>query len=325
MPTHLILDTDLDTDCDDAGALAVLHALMHRGECELLGVVCSVPILACVGAARAINAWYGRSSIPVGLVEVSDYTTSPTWRPYREHHASFLMPAAPADPYNIRLAHTRPADDPPPERATDLYRRLLASAPDHAVTICAIGTLTALAQLLASPADQYSPFAGVDLVRHKVRELISMAVLPFPTGYEGFNWRMDGPSSASVLHAWPTPMTISALGDSVVTGARFTEIAHADQPVREAYTTYLGAPGRNRPSWDLIAALYAVRGVAGPFALSASRHLDFDPITAQYQWGEPIDATLPPRRLTVPLLPADAMAMLLEDLMIASLTSQHYS
>lgn len=319
MPQLLILDTDLDTDCDDAGALAVIHALMDAGECELLGVVCSVPILACVGAARAINAGYGWGEIPVGLVEVADYHTSTNWKPYRETHDSFLPPTAKADPYNVLLSATRPADDPPAEQAVALYRRLLASAPDASVHICAIGTLTALAQLLNSSPDGYSPLPGVELVRQKVSELTSMAVLFFPSGHEAFNWRMDSYSAASVLENWPTPMAISADGHLVLTGARFTQVAPARQPVADAYISYLGGAGRDRASWDLIAALYAVRGMAGPYAMSASRELTFDPLTAEYHWGALSDSTLPSRRLIQPLLPDTAMAELLEDLMIASL------
>jgi len=32
----VIFDTDMDTDCDDAGALAILHALADNGEVEIL-------------------------------------------------------------------------------------------------------------------------------------------------------------------------------------------------------------------------------------------------------------------------------------------------
>jgi inosine-uridine nucleoside N-ribohydrolase len=319
MLKHLILDTDIDTDCDDVGALAILHTLIDQGECELLGVVCSVPIPECVGAVRAINACYGRETIPVGLVEVADYRTSPNWQPYREAHAGFLQ-SAHDHPYNAMLAKTRPANDPPPVPAVALYRQLLASAAEASVTICAIGTLTALAQLLVSPPDQYSPLTGQELVREKVCELVSMAVLSFPNGCEEFNWRIDPLSAADVLHHWPTAMTVSPTGNAVCTGARFTLLAPVGHPVREAYVNYLGAPGRNRSSWDLIATLYAVRGMAGPFARTASRQLTFAPETAQYQWGALRPDELPPRRLLDPLLPDADLATLLEDLMIAGIT-----
>jgi len=43
IPAHptpvVILDTDMLTDCDDAGALAMLHALADAGEVRILGVV----------------------------------------------------------------------------------------------------------------------------------------------------------------------------------------------------------------------------------------------------------------------------------------------
>ena len=35
-PVKVIFDTDMETDCDDAGALAVLHTLADRDECEIL-------------------------------------------------------------------------------------------------------------------------------------------------------------------------------------------------------------------------------------------------------------------------------------------------
>jgi len=37
----VILDTDIGTDVDDAGALAVLHALASRGEARILAVMSS--------------------------------------------------------------------------------------------------------------------------------------------------------------------------------------------------------------------------------------------------------------------------------------------
>ena len=40
-PARIILDVDLAEDVDDAGALAVLHALADRGEAEILGILVS--------------------------------------------------------------------------------------------------------------------------------------------------------------------------------------------------------------------------------------------------------------------------------------------
>lgn len=41
--------------------------------------------------------------------------------------------------------------------------------PDHSVSICTSGFVTALAQLLMSEPDDYSPLSGVELVRQKVK------------------------------------------------------------------------------------------------------------------------------------------------------------
>ncbi len=65
-PVRILFDTDLQTDCDDAGALAILHALADAGEAEILGLVVSSGDPWAAGCADAINTWYGRPDLPVG-------------------------------------------------------------------------------------------------------------------------------------------------------------------------------------------------------------------------------------------------------------------
>lgn len=38
-PVPVILDTDMGPDCDDTGALAILHALAKQEESDILGVM----------------------------------------------------------------------------------------------------------------------------------------------------------------------------------------------------------------------------------------------------------------------------------------------
>ena len=40
---QLILDTDMDTDCDDAGALAVLNNYLIKGRVDVKAVICDAP------------------------------------------------------------------------------------------------------------------------------------------------------------------------------------------------------------------------------------------------------------------------------------------
>src|SRR5688500_19154667 len=65
-PVRLILDSDMDSDCDDAGALAVLHALADRGEAEILATVVSSKNPWSAPCVDAINTYYGRGDLPVG-------------------------------------------------------------------------------------------------------------------------------------------------------------------------------------------------------------------------------------------------------------------
>ena len=57
---RVIFDTDVGGDVDDAGALAVLHALADRGEIELLAMGVVIGHEAAVPFVHAVNTWYGQ-------------------------------------------------------------------------------------------------------------------------------------------------------------------------------------------------------------------------------------------------------------------------
>lgn len=66
-PVKIIFDTDMGSDCDDAGALALLHAYADMGKAKIVGCIYSsgkVPYGA--GITEAINVYHERPSIPVG-------------------------------------------------------------------------------------------------------------------------------------------------------------------------------------------------------------------------------------------------------------------
>ncbi len=67
-PIPVILDTDLDGDVDDVGALALLNDFMDQGEASLLAVVhdtVDADRSACA-TVKAVNTWYGHPEIPIG-------------------------------------------------------------------------------------------------------------------------------------------------------------------------------------------------------------------------------------------------------------------
>ncbi|MFZ5429168.1 MAG: hypothetical protein ACOZDD_02965 [Bacteroidota bacterium] len=69
----IIFDTDMGSDCDDAGALALLHAYATLGKAEIIGCIYSSGVVP-YGAAvvEAINVYYGRPDIPVGACHGSE-------------------------------------------------------------------------------------------------------------------------------------------------------------------------------------------------------------------------------------------------------------
>ncbi|MDR2040861.1 MAG: nucleoside hydrolase [Tannerella sp.] len=254
-PVRLIFDTDLGPDYDDAGALALLHALADSGQVELLATVSSNSDERVVPCIEVINTYFGRPGIPVGAPkgEGSVSLTS-------GHRAKWtdLLPQK----YPHRTARTSDAPD-----AVKVYRQILSRQPDHSVVICTVGFFTNLKNLLLSGADEYSPLGGKDLVEKKVKRLVSMAGV-FPEGKE-FNVYCDAPASVVVAQDWPTEIVLSGfeIGNVILTGKQLVQMPAKDHPVKEVYELCFaeGDPD-GRMSWDQTAALVAVKGYEPYFA-----------------------------------------------------------
>lgn len=234
-PVKIIFETDMTYDVDDVGASAVLHALADAGEAELLAVSFNETHRSGAAAIAAINAWYGRGGIPIGTFRGELH--APDQSRYLDHVAAF--------PHD--LGH-----EAPPE-SLELYRRVLGSQPDGAVTIVSVGFLNNLDVLLREEPG---------LVAAKVRQLVVMG----GRHNDGFNLVRHNLVAVTqrVVTDWPTPLAITDFGGSVRTGAA---LAHAslDNPVREAYFRYFGESFRGRSSWDQVAALYGVFGAGDWF------------------------------------------------------------
>ena len=249
-PVPVIFDTDMDTDCDDAGALAVLHALADAGEADLLATPVSSRHAYAAPCAAAINTYYGRGGLPVGAPKGGGAALNRTYK-YAE---------AVAARFPGRYETNADAPD-----AVAVYRAALAARPDAAddpaggVVVLTVGYLTNLRDLLNSGPDGHSPLAGPELVEAKVRLWVCMGGR-YPEhrdpGVYG-NFKPDPAAAVAAARDWPTPVVFTGLGEDVLTGGTLPS-APADNPVRLAYELYLGdRPAR--PSWDPIAALYAVR------------------------------------------------------------------
>lgn len=252
-PVKVILDTDMANDCDDAGALAVLNALVDRGEAEMLAVVTNrhCPSEASAAAADAINTWYGRGDTPIGTDKDESKTRNPS--------PSSYTPAL-----RDEFPHDTPADAECPDALT-VYRRVMAAQPDQSVVICSVGALSNLEDLYNSEADEHSPLSGPDLIAAKVRLTVIMGG-GFPkTERPETNIKLDPAAAVTVANLWPGEILWQGyeVGKAITTGDCLKQTPK-DNPVRRAFE--LRPFGRGfaiddgKPSHDQAAVLLAVRG-----------------------------------------------------------------
>lgn len=259
-PVPIIFDTDMDLDCDDAGALAVLHALMDFSEAKILGVIVDVPFEASAKCVMIINNYYNRPEIPVGLLEDTDIEKGKKYQLYRTVKRQI---AKGRDYYTEAIVEQFSSDITGSQKiweSVNLYRSLLSNSEDHSVIIVAVGLLTALKALLDSPPDDLSPLNGINLVKLKVKKLVTMGIGSFPSAQEEFNWLMDWESARFVISHWPTDLVVQSNGTEFLTGNKLSIRTPESNPVRKIYETYLKGTRKGNFSWDLITALYGVRG-----------------------------------------------------------------
>jgi hypothetical protein len=265
-PTRIFFDTDMDTDCDDAGAMAVLHALADRGECQILATVVSVRHPGAAPTVAAINAYYGRSDLPIGGIKVG----------------GVLEPSRFADKITTEFSQPLKSTADAPE-ATTIYRDVLEKQPDQSVVIVTVGYLTNLRRLLELPAQGDRP-SGPDLIRRKVKHYVCMGgnFVGAPPKDDlqlgNVNFQRDPESALHVVKHWPTPITfvgreIGSVPSGLTLGLSLAKTP-AQNPVRRAYEHYFGGKLKNRHVADLVTVLFAVRGLRDYWDIETKGYMD---------------------------------------------------
>lgn len=290
-PVKVVFDTDMLTDFDDVGALACLHALADAGECEILATVSCTRGNASVAAVEVINGYYGRGDLPTGAPKGLGVMGAHCHAKEKVDPQSPLGQRGGGDGghYKYRkLAVDYPqwvkhldSDDAPD--ANLVYRRALASAPDHSVTILTVGFLTNVRRLLESQPDDISPLDGRALVARKCVKWVAMACR-YPTGNE-YNSEMDAPSSDIAFRLWPKELPIVfsdwQYGGDLYAGRAIAEMEGPRNPVKDVFAGNIPSraevakdPARwqrdcfgmgGRAAWDETAVLAAVRGETSYF------------------------------------------------------------
>jgi len=251
-PVPLVFDTDIGNDVDDCLALAILHAFESRGEARIAAVTITKDNPWAPRLASAIDIFYGRPEIPIGVVHDG-----------KTKDDGYLKKA-------LDAGHHRYED-----RARDavtVLRAALQAEKDGSVVIVQVGFSTNLARLLDSPG-------GRDLVAKKVRRLVLMAGDFTGKGPE-YNVVTDIPAAQKVAREWPTPVVWSGFEVGRTIKYPAASIVRdfgppGAHPVADAYRVYLKMP-YDRETWDLTAAFYAVRPDDGYFTASSEGTVSVD-------------------------------------------------
>lgn len=290
-PVRVIFDNDAGGDVDDAGALAVLHALADRGEIEILAMGVVIGHEAAVPYVHAVNTWYGRPDLPIGTIKgKAPYSRDEYMAPIVKDYPHALTKAAAPD-------------------VVKLYRKVLAAQPDRSVTLIAVGPATNIANLLASGPDEHSPLDGVELVRRKVAFYAAggNGNAGLPKGKCGFNYATDIPAARRELEKLPSDFPIVFAGGSGVKLKIGTAMSQAkpDHIIRRSYEAYYKGNLKDRQTWDQLRVLYACRpsarglwdtSPAGAIELATDRTITWSPapeLNRAYAYLKDIEAMRP--------------------------------
>ena len=235
VPKKIIYETDMCLDVDDVGALAMLHGLANNSEAEILAVCFNEVHPGGATAIDAINTWYGRGDIPVGVYK----------KPLADPDPSVYLDELKKFPHDL--------DSESAPSALEVYKEVLSKQPDKSVTIISVGFINNLYDVL---------IAEPELVEQKVKELVVMGGIHGG----GFNLARHNTLSQSeyIFRNWPTPLVFSQPGTGIFTGEGL-ENSPEENPVREAYYQFFYSSFCARHSWDQIAVLYGVRGLSDYF------------------------------------------------------------
>lgn len=255
----IIFDTDIGGDADDLGALSMLHHLMDKGECEILGVASWSIEEYAVPVIDALNRYHNHPNIPIGTRKSEDMGPA-DW--------NYNRVVAEALGYKIDY-HDVPD-------AVTLYRKILSENEDHSVVVLTVGPLKNIEDLMQSSPDEISDLSGKELVEKKVKEFVIMGG-QFPSGEWEWNFNGGMPGvTKNVIGMIETPITFLGyeLGVKIKTGEVLNRIDTA-HPLYLGYFHFSknaqwmkdNFKGKilDNSSYDQTAVLYAVHNGVGNY------------------------------------------------------------
>jgi hypothetical protein len=256
--------------------MAVLHALADRGECEILATVVSVPDINSLATVEAINRYYGRPDLPLGMTKA-----------HQVHEKSRYVQGIAKE-----FAHRDWSAAEVPD-ALQVYRDILEKQPDHSVVIVTVGYLTNIQGLLQLPASE-GHVSGMDLVKAKVGKWVCMGgnFIGSPAKDDlklgNVNFQRDAPAALYAIPHWPAPLVFVGreIGSvpSGLTAGQSLASTPPDNPVRRAYELYFGGQAKSRHVADIVTVLYAVRGLRDYWDIQSKGSMDLHP-DMTFEWN----------------------------------------
>ena len=283
---RLIYDDDCSQDVDCVATLPILHALADRGEIKILAMIANSANPLSAPTLKLFADYTGHPQTPIGANQ-SDEPANALCKKDECNESKWTEKLiARFDPGDTRSHY--------PD-CVAVYRHALAQQPKHSVAIVETGFATCLNQLLASPADATSPLSGAELVKQKVK-LLSVMGGKYPTGTE-WNFECDAPGFHKLFAQWtrqngypPVYLNGFANGLYILAGAPATASPMVN-PTRYALQL---AETDQRPTWDMLSALFAIRGLAyegtAYFTQSVPGTLTVDATTGADTWSATTDS-----------------------------------
>ncbi len=276
----IIYDTDMGPDIDDAPGLAMLHGYETDGKAELAAVTVSRQGFDGAQFSDALNTFYGRPDVPVGIYKGSTGANSSQY--------TYLVDSFPHD--------LSEAPD-----GFKVQRQVLADAEKSGrkVIMIQVGFSSNISELLNSRADEISDKSGLELVENNVSLLSIMAGAP--TSVE-FNIKHNLPAAENLFAKWPVDMVVSYwdTGGHVYYPYSAIQKLPTDHIVRQAYE--VGGPGNspyagggwhepagdfyNMRSWDLTSVLHALEPERDYFGISSAGTVRLEGGVAKFSEGD---------------------------------------
>ena len=254
-PVRVIIDTDLGNSTDDLFALEVAYRLMDLNYLKIEGIIVSREGEGFADIADIENTYYGYPDIPIG-VERSGITGSKQYIDYR-------MLDELKNPDGSRMFERTDVDFGDNLDGYQLYRKILAKAPDHSVKLIVIGFVSSLVQLMESQPDEFSRLSGMELIRRKVDSLYFMGTKLGKDDDLGYNLRYDIGLAKTFVEAWPSEVPVYLSPSPVGDGIEYApELVLSDLGYNERnpiWQTYMNKDcNTGQKMWDHLCVINAV-------------------------------------------------------------------